>query len=106
MRRIIGDKGGIIGDIYRVMFDAESLRVILNHCGGRPVYVIFMSKISVDGFKEACRGYPGEIYGIFISSRIYDPGIARILDESYVYRGTSIDGFHNYVMEILRGDTP
>ena len=106
LRRIIKDKGGIIGDIYRIIFDAESLGMILNHCGGRPVYVIFMSRISVDGFKDAYRGYPGEIYGIFISSRIYDPGIARILDESYVYRGTSIDGFHNYVMEILRGDTP
>ncbi len=104
LKAYVQSRGGYVFELYDIKLDNDKLMGSLQLLGKyKKVYMIFMSIRSLEAIRlldplkrEA------ELYGIFISKRVFEKAEPNLFNELYVYEDGDMDKFYEFVKGVIQ----
>lgn len=94
--------GGLISEVYDVCVDwvrlRESAELLSKY---KKIYLVYMSVKALDATPFFPSIGCNDLYGVFISPRVYRYADTKFFKGCYVYEGDDIEGFYRFVRGVL-----
>ena len=103
LEEVVRSLGGFSAGIYSLLLDKNMLVHTLNRIEdhSQKIFFVFMSVRSLDAIEIIKISKFYRAYAIFISKRVFDAANVSVFDGCFVYRGWDLDGFYDFVREVV-----
>ena len=103
LEEVVRSLGGFSAGIYSLLLDKNMLVHTLNRIKvhSKEIFFVFMSVRSLDAIKLIRSVKLYRVYAIFISERVFRAADTSVFDGCFVYRGYDLDGFYDFVREVV-----